>query len=229
MRALRQADIPLTEGDSLDTRRHAYRAQDFWVHLFVATGSDGVRRNHALSALDSFFLVGASTEAVAARLRDGTGSPVFEELGDEYWAWAKNQVMEKTDVTFDGALTGPCSLEYGLLGQSLRVDYVGPGADDFEPFHVDGRFDEELATHVVEIRFPEETDRVTVLANGSDDLAYKVYLQGEPDCIRSADSDGPRTFDHPLDAGAVVLVVLANKGVDAGSLVYEVQVEVAQP
>jgi len=228
-RLLRRADISLTEGDAQATRAHAYRAQDFWVHLFVATGSDGVRRNHPLSRLQSFFEVGASTAAIAARLHDGIVAPVFDELGDEYWAWAKNQVMEKTDVTFDGALVSPCALEYGLLGQSARVDYVGPGADDFEPFRVDGRFDEGLVTQVVEITFREETEGVTVTAYGGDDLAYKVYLQGESDCIGPPDSDGPRTFDQPLPAGAVVLMVLANKRIEAGTLAYEVEVEVAQP
>ena len=36
-------------------------------------------------------------------------------LGLEYWAWVKNQAIEKT-FDYDGRLLNPCHIEIGLIG-----------------------------------------------------------------------------------------------------------------
>ena len=54
-------------------------------------------RNASLGTLDLFFKLGAATSSVADRLANNGGSLLlFRSLGEEYWSWVKNQVMEKT-------------------------------------------------------------------------------------------------------------------------------------
>jgi hypothetical protein len=193
---------------------YPYQAQDFWVHLFRSTNSSGFRRNLDLGRLASFLEEGASTQSVASHL----GNPAdltFDDLGLEYWAWVKNQVAEKTDVTMDGALQNPCKIEDGLV--NLATGFRYPAADQM--------FDslEPLQSELIQITFEDRENpdddfsSVRVVAEG-DQLKYKVYLVQdyntdpwvlEPDCVEIADGgENGRSFTD-LPAGSVVYVLLA--------------------
>src|SRR5262249_25013475 len=145
----RSVDIPATDGGTTPlTSNLPYQMQDFWVHLFTRTDSHGNRRHLFLGDYDSFFKVAATTDAIAERLT-GPGS-VFDALGSEYWAWAKNQVMEKTDVTYDGVLTNPCHLETTLVGDVIPFDY------DFLLDRVEVDLPTGMSARVVKITIPTE-------------------------------------------------------------------------
>ena len=118
--------------------------------------------------------------------------------------------MEKTDVTFDGALANPCQLELDLIGRGEEdeVDISWPTSKQ-----VYGGL-ERLQAEAVKIEFTSVARRVTVSAEGGggpDGLAYKVYLVGETGCTEPAvvPDSSPRTFGQ-VPQGAVVYVVLAS-------------------
>ena len=221
-RSLRRADVPLTV-ERTDEQAYPFETQDFWVHLLQAGG-----RNASLGELETFLEQGASTGSVATVLDSSSSVLAFGTLGEEYWGWVKNQVMEKT-VTFDDALANPCQLELDLIGRGSddagdEVDISWPDARS-----VHGGL-ERLQAEAVKIEFTEFARFVTIFAEGGggpDGLAYKVYLAGESGCSDPAvipDSE-PRTFPE-LQPGAVVYVVLASIEHDAGPLppLYQVVV-----
>jgi hypothetical protein len=188
---------------------YPYEAQDFWVHLFRSTSPYGNRRNFPLGELVSFFNRGASTEAVADRMQNPANFS-YGSLGDEYWAWAKNQVIERTDVDFDGVLTGACTMST-LAGYITAHTYVPP-VDSPTVNDVLVQFEAELMSRVVAVNIPAALQNATFTVQGDASISYKVYLQGDPlvsDC-RNCIDDGPRTFAE-LAAGATVHVLIANK------------------
>lgn len=181
-----------------------YQAQDFWVHLFTATVEDN-RRAYPLGFLVDFLVQGsAKTKTIAAVMRHPPASR-YRELGDEYWAWAKNQVFEKTDVTFDDALTNPCRLDRNRIGRPGRIAF--PRDDEFR-----GHFETPLQTKWVAVKFRDAAHGVTIQVDG-DSVAFKVYWTDDPvdDPVNCVDvADGDRWFGS-LPAGAEVLVLVANK------------------
>ncbi len=97
-RDLHRTDNALTEwGSGIE-----YQAQDFWVHF-------GLERDFGLDYLKPLFARGATTEAAAEFLAEVHQT----SLGDAYWSWVKNQAIENS-IDFDGELTDPCDLEFGL-------------------------------------------------------------------------------------------------------------------
>jgi hypothetical protein len=226
---LRPIDVSLLGEGGLFSALVDYQAQDFWAHLLLRS-KDVPTRNFSLGKLGSFFQIGYTTSAVATRLLPTQPNQDFQPLGDEFWAWAKNQVMEK-DVTFDGNLQQPCQIERRVFDQNnLHVfhyptDSSIPGSLDY------------LQAQVVQIFFVSDASHVTVRApNGSNDFVYKVYLEGETDSqgtprcestlFNEAILDGERTFDS-IAAGKTVYVVVANKGYaspSAAPLGYVVEV-----
>ena len=162
---LRKVDVPLAaptdrSGESFDT----YQAQDFWVYL-LHSGD----RNANLGALDSFFKLGATTRSVADRLANNDHSLLlFRSLGEEYWAWVKNQVMEKTvpleSLPSPGdSLANSCQLEHALLGRqdADAADISWPASKEA----VVGLI--HLQTKLVKIEVTETAGFVTVLAENS--------------------------------------------------------------
>jgi hypothetical protein len=216
-RALRRAEVTLTD-DHEQVSTLPYETQDFWVYLFQAS-----HRSAPLGELKPFFELGASTESVAVALENSGGVQAFGTLGQEYWGWVKNQVMEKTDVKFENddgttALKNPCQLELGLIGRGDvdEVDISWPTAHS-----VFGGL-EPLQAEAVKIEFTELARNITILAvggGGPDGPAYKVYLVGEAGCeVPGAVPDSsPRTFEE-LPAGSVVYVVLASVQHQDGAL-----------
>jgi hypothetical protein len=147
-------------------------------------------------------------------------------LADEYWAWVKNQDIEKT-INFDGVLVDPCRIERPrddpLIGPP-RLTLSYPEAD--APQSVRGNLP-RLTAEVVKIEIIGDVGRTTVTAGRPAGLAYKVYLNGDADCAK-VDPEHPeheRTFDS-LAAGSTVYVVLANTRHDPGSRVpYTLEVK----
>jgi hypothetical protein len=193
----------------------AYKAQDFWVHLFTSTTPNlSARRRLPLGELVSFFERGATTASVADRLKN-PATLTYGTLAVEYWNWVKNQVIEKTDVTFaepgkGSALKNPCEIEPDLIGG------LGPnrGGFTYSPSrtHKLGFVETSLTSTVVPIHFPVDVENVTVDVEGDSSLAYKVYLHEEDPVLagcRSEPSDEARTFAK-LPAGSIVLVLIAN-------------------
>jgi hypothetical protein len=207
---LRRADVRLTIDGADSDAAYPFESQDFWIYLFQAS-----HRSAPLGELKPFFELGASTESVAAALENSGGVQAFGTLGQEYWGWVKNQVMEKTDVKFENddgttALNDPCQLELGLIGRGDvdEVDISWPAAQS-----IFGGL-EPLQAEAVKIEFTELARNITILAvggGGPDGPAYKVYLVGEAGCeVPGAVPDSsPRTFEE-LPAGSVVYVVLAS-------------------
>ncbi len=207
-RDLRQVDVRLTfEQDNVTS--HALETQDFWVYLLANN-----RHSFGLGELDSFFERGASTTAVADRLVNPP-TVFYGTLGQEYWSWVKNQVMEKA-VTLQSmpppgtVLANPCQLEHQLLGRQATdpADISWPTLD-----HVYGGL-ERLQAELVKVEFTEEARAVTVLAEGGggpSQISYKVYLEGEEACDDPTvvPDSSPRTF-LSLPAGTIVYVVLAS-------------------
>jgi hypothetical protein len=206
-------DDLMSEDDRL--RKPPYEAQDYWVHLFTSTSPEsGFRRALPLGQLTSFLERGASTQAVAAEME---ASSSFEPLAEEYWAWSKNQVYEKTDVTFAGALSPPCELGLGALLAARYVVNDGSGANTLWSF-----IDEPLKSTSVFVHFPAGAAKVTVGAAGDEGLRYEIYLRGEAGCW-SRPSNVPREF-YDLPEGSSVFVLLANTRHEAGTIRFEVTV-----
>jgi hypothetical protein len=197
------------EGTSTKSIEYPYEAQDFWVHLFRSTNAYGDRRSFPLGELVSFFDRGASTEAVADRMQNPANFS-YVPLGEEYWAWVKNQVIERTDVDFDGALTNACTMST-LVGKLIPHTYVVP-VDSPTVNDVDVRFYEGLESRVIAVTIPTALENMSFTVAGDAAISYKVYLQADPlvsDC-RDGIDDGPRVFAS-LPAGATVHVLIANK------------------
>jgi hypothetical protein len=211
-RELREVDVPLGNQltDDPPGAGYTYEAQDFWVYL-LHSGD----RNANLGTLASFFELGSSTGSVAERLASNNNSLLlFRSLGDEYWAWVKNQVMEKTVPLASlpppgNSLANPCQMEQALLGRTATsaADISWPASNEavVSLLHLEAK--------LVKIEVAEATSFVTVLAEnggGPGGLAYKVYLKDEAGCANPAVvPEGARTFDS-LPKGAVVYVVLAD-------------------
>jgi hypothetical protein len=210
---LRVVDVPLgqqvREGGTLEGA-YPYEAQDFWVYL-LHSGD----RNANLGTLASFFELGLSTGSVAERLASNDhGLLLFRSLGEEYWAWVKNQVMEKMVPLQSlpppgNGLANPCQLEPALLGrtETSPANISWPAANEaiVSLLHLEAK--------LVKIEVTETSGFVTVLAEnggGPGGLAYKVYLKGEADCANPAVvPEGSRTFSS-LPKGALIYVVLAD-------------------
>jgi len=206
---LRRVDVPLTQprgAPGTVEANYPYQVQDFWVYLFQVNN-----RALPLGELASFLVRGASIEAVAEQLASPPSSFYFG-LGREYWAWAKNQVIEKT-VDLDGALQNPCVLEHAWIGRAANdaADFSWPVSD-----HVNGSL-ESLQSKLAKIEFTTAASDITITAEGGGGesvLAYKVYLDGETDCADpTKHPDGKRTFAS-LPQGSIVYVVLANMQYD---------------
>jgi hypothetical protein len=187
-------------GTSLTSPNEAasYDAQDFWVHLFSTT-VDGTRRAYPLGNLADLLAYGGRTANIAEAMLHPPESR-YHELGNEYWAWAKDQFVEK-DVTFDGVLNNPCVPERDLIGKPQRL--VHPQASA-----IDGHFEWPLQTRWVAIKFRNAVNRVTIQADG-DSLAYKVYAASDAPGCRDMDDD--ERFFGNLPAGSELFVLLGNK------------------
>jgi hypothetical protein len=210
-RDLHPTNLALTASDikTVDDREGtAYEAQDFWVYV-------GLKRNLGLDYLKGLFRRGASPEDTDTFLQEEHQTT----LGAEYWAWVKNQVIEKT-INFDG--NDACDIviprDNAVIGPVSVLAYPAPDA----PPEINGTLP-RLTAQLVRIVFTQDVGPVTITAGNSEGLAYKVYLNGESPCAEGI-QDKERTFEK-LSIVDIVYVVLANTQYQAGSRVeYDVQV-----
>jgi hypothetical protein len=210
-RDLHPTNLALTASDIKrvnDRERTAFEAQDFWVYV-------GLKRNLGLDYLKELFRRGASPEDTDTFLKE----ELQTSLGAEYWAWVKNQAIERT-IDFDG--NDPCHIviprDNAVVGPVSVLAYPAPDA----PPEVKGTLP-RLTAQFVRIVFPQDVGPVTITAGSSEGLAYKVYLNGESPCAEGI-QDKERTFEK-LSIVDVVYVLVANTQYQAGSRVeYDVQV-----
>jgi hypothetical protein len=178
-----------------------------------------------LDSLKPLFERGGTTEA-AARFFD----EVYQmSLGDEYWAWVKNQAMEKA-IPLDGFLLNPCNVQRTVIGTPQEFEYPVTNPDGPNSLIVTETLS-RLTARVVPIKIKEDVGRTTITAGRPDGLAYKVYLDGDPKCAE-VDTEHPeydRTFES-LKAGSTIYVILANTQHEPGRRVgYTLEVKPALP
>jgi hypothetical protein len=234
-RWLRRVDVSFFDAaDDLE-----YQAQDFWVHMFTSRSPYaplGEKRQLPLGDLSSFFERGGTTASVVDRLQY-PASLTYGSLAAEYWAWTKNQVVEKHEVTFaqphagapDDVLTAPCWVQHEepmlISAQDMpKLSY------SLERNKVIGQIDGALKSTIVAIHFPDAAASLKVAVAGDAALYYKVYLEGddatsdgpEPACV-GVPSNESRSFQE-LPAGSNVYVLLTNTSHTLEVLPYEVTV-----
>ncbi len=206
------------EGETQPESLYPYQAQDFWIHLFTSTNPFGQKRDLNVGMLGPLIENGLSTDSVASYLANNNDL-TFDDLGQEYWIWAKNQVIEKTDVTFDNTLQNPCKLE-GLASVAAEMNY--PAQDQV----VNSL--ESLQSELIKIIFSdpenptEDFNDIRVIAEG-ENIKYKVYLVEdvatdplllEQNCVDLPDGgELGRSFDQ-LAAQSVVYVLLSQTSHD---------------
>ena len=172
LRPFRLVDIGLRSTD----KSYEYEAQDFWVFAGEQFAVD-------MDALIPIFANGGTLSAIDAGL-------FGDRLKQMYWAWAKNQLMEK-DIDFAGTLHFPCSIEYGVL-QSGMVASTWPWFPIARPNPFMGTLG-PLETTVVEMipvdAYPAKI-RIEELSSKTDPyLIYKVYEDPATTCRDVADRE----------------------------------------
>jgi hypothetical protein len=195
-----------------------YQTQDFWIYF-------GREQSLAIAYFKGMFENGVDTYAADLLF----ANQYQTSLGLEYWAWAKNQVMEKS-FDFDDRLFQPCHIEAQVIEDVKVLWYDFTEFPVFEPTL--GGDLERLTSAVVQIEVVGATGPIRVSVDHVPNLRYKVYLDGEdadvdgkPACV-SAVEDAPRTFNQAPDQPVYVLVsnVLHPPG---STLHYTVRVEPA--
>lgn len=205
---------------SLNPANDPYKAQDFWVYF-------GQERGLGLDYLRPLFERGGTTQAAAEFF-----SEVHQtSLGDEYWAWVKNQAFEKTN-DLGHALEDPCRLEFDrdtLLIGTVPVLPHGQGGGESPRAPVVEGILTRLTAQVVRITFARDLLSPTLITAGEQaGLKYKVYLNGIKPCGGEID-DGPRTFPE-LAITDMIYVLLANTEHEPGSRIqYKLEVKPAPP
>ena len=198
--------------ENLGKDQIAYQAQDFWVYA-------GKARGLGIGYLKGLFALGGNVDAADQFFQQQFQS----SLGSEYWAWVKNQAIEKTE-TFEGALTDPCHIvnDDPVVGPVSGLTYPSPEG----PSSVGGTLG-RLTAVVVKVEIKANVLRTTITAGRPDGLAYKVYVDGDADCAKIDDAhpEFERKFES-LAAGTAIYVVLANVKHQAGERVaYQLEVK----
>ena len=181
---LREASKPLTSTAEL----HEYSSQDFWVY----TGLEGEQTNHYIEYLKPIFEEGATPEHVNQAI----------PLGNAYWEWAKNQVIEHHQPMIDAFINGACQLENRTIDPASTKFLFFPSQS-----RVEGTLP-PLTSALVQIEVQPAVGNLLVLATNNtnqQDLRYKVYGADEAGC--GSIPDGRRTlFNVPAESTIFVLV-----------------------
>jgi hypothetical protein len=183
----------------------AYQVQDFWVYF-------GRKKGLGLDYLRSLFELGATPQAADTFFRDLHQT----SLADEYWAWVKNQAMERT-IDLDATTPDGCDIDVGrdlpVIGQFLVMPYPQPEFN--RP--LDGALP-RLTAQVVTINIIADVGPTTItIDEPAEGLVYKIYRDGEPGCDGVKDKE--RHFDELKGNQDDVYVVLANTNTQAGNWV----------
>ncbi|MEM7332875.1 MAG: hypothetical protein AAF490_12375 [Chloroflexota bacterium] len=199
-RNLHPVDVSLFSTESVNE----YRAQDFWVFFGKVT-------NTGIESYMDIFEKGATTEDVISLI----GSE--EAFRNYYWRWVKNQAMVEENVTFDGVLERPCTLQTDAV--SALIDF------DLSIASLPGKL-AGMSTDVVQITIPDTMDGRPQLGvwvnndvpfsptpNPDPDIRYKVYV-AEETC--TSVPDGSRILmDLSSDKTYYVIVSNTNPDIDA--------------
>lgn len=183
---LRQVTAPLTSTLGL----HEYATQDFWVF----TGLEGSQSDRYISYLHPVFEAGATPEHVNQAI----------PLGDAYWSWVKNQVIEHYQPMIDAFATGPCQLDDQAVDPDTLKLISYPNQ-----FLADGTLP-PLTSALVEVQVGIARAQLPIrVANNtvSSYLRYKVYMQDEAGC-RVVD-DGTRNLSN-VPANSRIYVLVSN-------------------
>lgn len=183
---LREATEPITSTEEL----YEYSTQDFWVY----TGLEGEQTNHYIEYLKPIFEKGATPEHINEAI----------PLGDAYWEWAKNQVIEHHQPMIDAFVNGPCQLESRTIDPT-SIKFL------FHPDEIDETGSlPPLTSALVQIEVQQDRAILPVLASTTadeQDLRYKVYIKEEAGC--KAVPDGRRTLFN-VPAGSTLFVLVSN-------------------
>jgi len=213
---------PIDHGLTGLTADDFYRVQDFWVYF-------GQKNGLGLDYLKPLFERGGTTAAASeffANVHQIFTGIQQTSLGAEYWAWVKNQAIEKTlDLH---VLTNPCRIvsdndvDKTVIGQVSTLKYSGNLDEISSVFgNIKG-----LTAKVVQITFTKKLGPIKITAGeATGGLAYKVYLNGEELCAKLPDNE--RTFLE-VSENDTVYVILANTELDGRSS-YRVEVKPADP
>lgn len=181
----RQISVSLTD----ESDDNEYRTQDFWVYTGRSLGE-------SLAYLQPIFEQGGTPEHVNNALT----------LDSAYWNWIKNQLIEK-QIPLDGpVLASTCQMEFGLIGPSIVTRFP-------ETRSVQGTL-APLTSILVEVTFDHPMAVAAFMADNdgdSNDLRYKVYVEGEAGC--EAVPDGQRVF-RPVPQFAERFVLVSNVSID---------------
>ncbi len=183
---LRRASDPLL--DRAEGR--AYAAQDFWVYV----GLQGLQGDNGLGYLRPILEQGATPEHADNAMN----------VGDAYWAWAKNQIFEHYQTMGGAFSVGECEFDTATYdGQAVKlINYPTKvtASGTLPP----------LTSAIVQITTTMARDTMPVGANTTGDrqnLRFKVYRIGEPACWDKP--DGPRVLND-LPEGALRYVIVSN-------------------
>ncbi len=168
-----RVDNPITE-------ERPYRGEYFFHHLLGTSGLD-------FSELGGLFSRGLEIGDLDAFIKDKTP---FNDLGDAYWDWAKNQAFEQRGSLGHRIASGSCSYNW-RAADSVRIDYDHIAPPDNAHFAIPA-----LASEVVRLElYPLPEDDYTVdlnVATDSDDIRVKFYDKkhaGSTACRTDPDTD----------------------------------------
>ncbi|HKQ31262.1 MAG TPA: hypothetical protein VJS66_08260 [Burkholderiales bacterium] len=190
--SIRRLDVEMSASQNDATYRdnvYEYEAQDFWVFAGRKFGQD-------LNSVIPILTAGATLEAIDTGL-------FGDSLKGMYWSWVKDQSFEHQ-----------VDLEPDALHSTVPACHLGPGVFESRsnesflyglpwywfpitaPFAFEGTV-KPLSTALVRIvpvdQFPTRMTIWEVNSQTDSDIAYKVYLDQEADCLTAP--DGLRTFD----------------------------------
>lgn len=187
-RGVRDIDV------SLVSKTGKYQAQDFWIFL-------GMNLGRNLDYMIEFLEEGPTAQQANAAIQ--AEFPQEGDLGDVYWEWVKNQILEKSIDIGGGVLGNPCELEtlngdYRALSRPSSNPTGAPPVIDFNLLTPpdDASYQmEPLSSVLVQLDFmplpnADYTARVEVISS-SNDIESKFYDlndAGTPDCVNDPDS-----------------------------------------
>jgi hypothetical protein len=164
--------------DRVNDLQRTYEVQDFWVYF-------GQKRGHGLDYLQPLFERGATLEQAAAFFAEIHPEPT--SLGAEYWAWVKNQAIERT-IPYAGLPADKCKIEGPSDDPVIGPPRTTLSYPDVEmPVATSGGILRRLTAEVVKVDITTtimKRTAVTATADITDQpggaLAFKVYATVSP-------------------------------------------------
>ena len=242
IRSWRQIDELLAYSAGHDAFRQGiqYQTQDFWVYV-------GARVQQGLGMFIPIFQHGATPGHVNGVFSDLSLDPDLDSLGAAYFAWTKNQAIERavelptSGTTGTPLQGGSCAPQY--YDNAVLPVYLGgsPGGLEYDPDHappwissphefVDGRLrlhqpyrgPLNATVRYFTLEAPRNYSvRVSVKEPANSEYpeyAYKIYdLDDSSDQCLSEPDSLPRYFDVSQDAPREIAVLVAWTNWDSGS------------